>query len=481
MSSQDSPASDLGLWLRTLAELFRQGWGEMSEEERRFVGSLDDFSAPCQVDAIRFGPPDTQYLVVTHFDDRPDLEIRVNGPFPTHMAVERLERILEESRWDRPISEEAAEASPFIISRNARDAVESFFMGIVNDIHGLPFRAPLDKPIIAVKTFLFPGIFGWYIRGDIRKLSPSEMASEILDDAKRQALASKDTPRPTPPSEPRSRLRGHGGFVFPPVWIGEQPRPTFREKLGGWPMFSKKAFDTTYKGRLLVVDEDGFMAIAESDRLGATDLLNEILVVRLLDGKPTSALGERQIADLTIDPQTKEIGGRNVPWASSSAYLMSEPSWRSTFFMLGREIVPRDQFEKWVAQAEKIAEDPEAADVIRFLLEAYTHFENSRYTEAFVLSWVIIEKHLYTIWKNHLASRKFPEKRRSVDLVIEELGLAGELTMDNYRKLGQMKDLRNNIVHRGERVPRNEAERALETALAYVKLGADTETGQSIS
>ncbi len=476
MSSQDSTASDLGVWLRNLAQLFRQGWGSMSEDERRFVGNLDDFSAPCQIDAVWFGPPDTQYLVVTHVEDRPDLEVRVNGPFPTYEAVDRLEGLLGESRWDWSISKDAINASPFVVPQNAREAVESFFIGIIEDIRRLPFREPPVKPIIAARTFLFPRTFGWYIRGDVQRLSPSEVASEIVDSAKRQARFFRENPKqPAPAPEQRPWLKGHGGFVFPPIWIGEPPRPTFKEKLSGWPMFARKAFETIYKGKLLVVDEDGFIAIAERDLLRATDLLNEIMALRLLDGKPTFAFSEREVAELWINPETREIGGRNVPWASTRSHLVSERSWSSGFFMLGREIVPLQQFQKLVTRAESVAKDPTASDTVRFLLEAYTHFENSQYTEAFVLSWVIIEKHLYSVWKRYLASKKFPGKRRSADLVIEELGLAGELTMDDYRKLEQMKDLRNSIVHRGKRVSRNEAERALETGLAYIKLGVGTD------
>src|SRR5713101_6295762 len=100
-----TPSEKMSGWMKEFVESYRLHHGSLTEEERRFVYNLDDFSAPCQIDLFWFQYPDAQYIIVTHFDDRLDLEVTVNGPFPTYEAVDKLEGVLSESRWKRPIAE----------------------------------------------------------------------------------------------------------------------------------------------------------------------------------------------------------------------------------------------------------------------------------------------------------------------------------------------------------------------------------------
>src|SRR2546422_7694497 len=106
----------------------------MEEAERRFVSNLDDFSAPCQIDVFWFRQPDVQYLIATHWGDRPDLETTINGPIPTHEAVDRLETILGESRWNRPVPSEDVRLIFLGDVLTFREVLEHCFVGIVNDL-----------------------------------------------------------------------------------------------------------------------------------------------------------------------------------------------------------------------------------------------------------------------------------------------------------------------------------------------------------
>ena len=465
-------------WLKEFVERFRSGSNSMTEGERRFISNLDDFSGPCQLDVFWFRHPDAQYLIVTHFEDRPDLEITVNGPYPTYEAIDRLESILDESRWNRPLP---SGDSRFVLpgdSGSFRDVIDSCFVMIVHDLQRVPFQKPIEKVWYGSKSWLGSGAFIWFLRGDISVQSPSLLVQEIVDGAKLQAKAPIVAPVTTPP-EPKPIIQAHGSFIFPPVWIGDEPKPTFRQRaMGGWLRFPPNAFEGTYKGRLIVANDDGFVAIAESDRTKATTLLNEIMAVRLLEGKATFSFREQEVEPATIDPATKQIGSFGVPSLSLRASLMEE-RWNTPRIPVygKRDVVSVDQFKTWITRADRVAQDPDLADSLRFLLEAYTHFQDSRYMESFVLSWVVVEKHLYALWRRFLKDEGLPRSRRdkltnpnpwTIDFVIESLSLLKQMVPADYSNLISMKRLRNDIIHEGERVSQEQAQQALGAATQIV-------------
>ena len=482
MVEKVGPRLIVSKWTRDLVETFRSGYSSLTEDERRSVSNLDDFSVPCQVDVFWFQPPDTQYLIATHFEDRPDLEITVNGPFQLYECVEKLESILNEPRWNRPIP--AGEPMVWTLgsSPTFRDVIEGCLIGILRDLRDVPFRKPLESPSLASwysrKSSLGPKAFVWYLTGDISKEDHSKIASQIIQAAKDDAAARRTSKPPPAPSEHAPKIQGHGSFIFPPVWIGVEPKPTFRERaIGGLSrFFPETVFHGTYKGRLIAATDDGFFAVAEIDQVKAAALLNEIMAVRLLDGNPVFSFREREVGEATVDPVTKKITGFGVSDLSLRARLVEErwnPSQVPVYHK--RDVVTVDRFKSWIERAEKITQDPEIADSLRFLLEAYTHLEDSRYLESFVLSWLVVEKHLYAVWKRFLKDEGLARPRRdklgkpgqggwTIDHVIESLGLLKQIPADEYSKLMAMKGLRNDIVHEGERVSKQQAEEAFEAA-----------------
>ncbi len=211
-------------------------------------------------------------------------------------------------------------------------------------------------------------------------------------------------------------------------------------------------------------------------------VLNEIMAVALLDGNPTFAFREFETGSTTIDPETKHIRMKVASALSVKAPLISEQFRPNSPGFLGRKVIPTEQLRRWVSAAEKIAQDQDLSESVVFLLESYTHLLNSEYLESFVLSWVIVEKHLYKVWEHFLKDEKLHRDRReklanpvvwSADSVIETLNLVGQLSLDEYAGLMRLKKLRNDIIHVGERVSKKEADEALEVSLRIVKKQAD--------
>lgn len=465
-------------WLRQLIDSFRAGYAALSEEERKFVYSIDALNTPTQIEAIWFGPPDVQYLLVTHFSDVDDLEISVDGPFPSYDAVTRLQQILEKPKWNRPTETDVETRWSLLNPKNFGEVAEDVFVAIVRDLGRLPFLRPVERPMIAAKTLLTSTASLWYVTGNLAKASPQALAIEIIDGAKMHAELARKTGQPASSAVTAPRIPAYGGFVFPPVWIGKAPKPTFVERLSHMPLFPTKAYEGTYKNRMFIADQDGFLAIAESDRLKATTLLNEIMAVRLLDGKPTYALREQEVTETRIDPEEKRITSKGVTSLSPRASMMDEWLGESWHIMPRVEVVSIETLEDWLRRTERVTQSSTLSETLRFLLEAHSHFHYSDYLEAFVLSWLIVERDIYSRWDQYLEEKSVEGKRRrklenpglwTADLVIEELSLAGVISSDDYRKLTSMKAVRNNIIHKGKRVSKEQANELLELARGVVK------------
>jgi hypothetical protein len=471
-------SEEMGEWFKRLVSSFRMGYASLSEEQRKFVQIIDSLTAPTQLELIWFGHPDVQYALVTHFKDIEDLEISIDGPFPSYDAVTRLQQIIEKPKWNRQVETEVDTRWSLPNAKNFREIVEDVCVEIVRDLRRLPFLRPVELPIIAAKTLLTSTASLWYVTGNLSKASAQALALEIIDGAKMQAEFPQKTGQPTSPAVPSSRIIAHGGFIFPAVWIGKAPKPTFVERLSRMSMFPSKAYEGIYKDRTLVADQDGFIAIAESDRLKATALLNEIMAVRLLDGKPTYALRELEVIETHIDPVEKRITSKGVTSLSPRASMMDEWLRESWHVTPRAEVVSIQALDEWLRRTERLAESSPMSETLRFLLEAYTHFQNSDYLEAFVLSWLIVEKEVYSRWSQHLQEKNIEDSRKhklenpgvwTADVVIEELSLAGVISSDDYRKLMSMKTVRNHIIHKGERVSKDQADELLELALEIVR------------
>jgi hypothetical protein len=230
-----------------------------------------------------------------------------------------------------------------------------------------------------------------------------------------------------------------------------------------------------------VANRNGFLAIGEPDRVRATRFLNEIMAVTLLSGEPRLAFKEQELGFAEINAQTKEIESWGSPGVSVRAPLFEE-RWRPTITGGSpRGTIGLEEFRKWMARAQEICQDPDLSESLVFLLEAHTHLQNSSYLESLVLSWVVIEKHLFRVWEKYLKAERFPRDRRdklsdgfSVDSIIEVMNITGHLSLEDYQTLMPIKKIRNEIVHEGRDVTKEEAERSMTAALKTVRQIAQT-------
>lgn len=467
--------SNVEIWLKEFLAEFRNQCKQLSQEEKAKVSNLDNFSPPCQMLFLHLKDVNFQYLIVTHDEAKSDGEIIVYGPIPTYEAVDRLDSILKDPRWNRELSEEEKK---FVWEKTIkfRDVLERVFLGIINELRNLPFVKP-ESTIIGEKSWLTANSFIWKIRGNIANLSHIEVVNKIVEDAKKQLEVAKTEPKP-PGTPLKPVIKGSGTYFYPPIWIGKLPGKTFREQALGSFIFPKKAFDMKYKGKVVVVNDDGFIAIGEQDISKATRMLNEIMATGLLLGLPFFAARELEVSDSEIDSSTLDITSHGIRTLSLRTQLFFEFPFARKVTIIERTEVDKEKLVGLIQQAERITRDPDIADFLVFLLEAHTCLHSSEYMQSFVMSWVIIERQMFWLWQRFLKEEQVPRARRekimnpvywTVDFVLETLNLLGQVSQEDYDVLMKLKNKRNDIMHEGESVSQSEAEKCFEIAKMIVK------------
>lgn len=474
-------------WFRQLIATFREEASKLTPDQRLKISNLDDLSSPCQVDVFWFQNErfkiDFQLIIYQHFKNRADLEICIHGPMPFYKAVDELHRILSYEKW----SQELAADERYLIEdgdRTLRRILEGQLVSALEQLReytvSLAFAESMQPVRISQRMYVTKDSSAWFVWGDIRLKDPQEIVNDVV--GKSVARAKKPTPKTD--SEKvveKSELKAFGTYFYPPIWIGEIPKRSFKEK--AQKQFFPKSKDniiTKYKGFLTIVQQDGLLVIANEDKIEVLDMLNEIMGVALVLGLSSFAIREPEVGEIRIDGQTLAIKGSTMSlvsdrtrqisyWPGSSYMSMVMP----TTFLLSR-----DEIIDLLSRAGRITRDVEIKKSLLFLLESYTHLLSSEYPQCFVMGWTIIERYIAYRWDAFLKDKSITGKRRqklgqgmvwTTDDIVESLNLAGAIDDERYNSLMSLKDKRNKMLHRGEKVAKDDADECFKVALAFVR------------
>lgn len=464
---------DIAVWLRNFITEFRDQSKKLSQEEKSKISNLDDFFPPCQVLLLWFQNANLQYLICTHDSSRNDMEIEIKGPIPTYEAVDRMDSILKDSKWDRELSEKEKK---YVYDKTTTLSriLEDNFLAMLKEIRNQPFRKPPATSRVGHKRLLISRDFLWAVEGNIGETDKTKMITEIIEPAKREAVMAKT--KPTAPPPPKPTIDSCATYFYPPIWVGRVPKKTFKEKARGSFFFPRKALDLEYKGRIVIVNQDGLIVIGEENIPKATRMLNEIMAAFLLVGLEASAIRELEVCDAKIDSSSltvSEYGARTRTLRTQLFFFFPEQ-----LVLEGRTEIEKENFIKIVNYAEHISKDPDVSDFLTFFLQAHTHLENSEYSQSFILSWVIVERHMLWLWKKFLREEQMPRKRRdkltnpaywTTDFILEGLNIGGRLSLKEYEDLSALKNKRNDIIHLGESTTLEEAKECFKIAKNIVK------------
>lgn len=458
-------------WVKSLVLNFREKYENLSEPEKVKVNKLDNLTPPLQVEVIIIKNQqmgiEHQLFIFTHFEDKEDLEIKINGPIESQQSIENLEHILKDKKWRRKLPK----GEGYLVRDEAKNEfatiIEEIFVNMLRDLKGNILASAFSKPkefppAIRSKTHLTEDSFVWQALEDVRKKEAKEIAIEIIEEAKKSAQVQSQSILPLSPG-----IKGFGTYLYPPIWIGKIPEPSFRKRIfeTSMPLFPNKAFDAEYKGHKIIVNENGFIAIEAGDKSQALGMLNEIMATALILNIPFFAIREIDLDEAEINPKDFRISLPGIPVASPRAALFEE-EWlpkrkydyifrKYDYVFRKRRELSREKLVKVIKQAEIITENEVMAKFLMHLLESYTHLQTSEYNQSFIMGWITIEKYLLFRWKDFLKEKGMVNKGKkklkdwTISQILEALNSAGKITGEQYGSFIKMKRKRDKFVHNG--------------------------------
>ncbi len=474
--TETDPVKALSQWFDGFITLFRLEAARLSDAERKGISNTDDYLEPCQIEVFWLEQPEFQTIISSRFADRPDKQIIINGPFKGYEFIDKVDEVLKEPRWTKPIPQSA----PYVVT-SRRDTLADRMYGImfnqIRQISSTTF-SKVQRPTAFGGTMLTIESWASLFAGNVAETDQSATVDRILEAARTRAQSALLQPRLQPPT-PVKEIEATIGYFYPPITVGPLPEPkSLREFLHGTQNFllMKKALEGNVGNERIVFTKGGLMAVTTSKKPLAIRIFNVISALTLLDGFQVQAIRESETGQGTLEAETLEL--RSWGMSGSTPRIEQRMFERFSFLRYPRVPIPEDTLSKIVERADKILEHHEKADELILWLESNTHLQDAEYAPSFVISWIMVERNLSNSWgtflreKNVLSDRKHKLANLGLwptDHVLETLNLAGVLPEGEYKDLMELKSKRNSFVHEGRKITKDDALDCLNLATEIMK------------
>ena len=470
-------AEALSQWFNRFIERFRREVVKLSDEQRKKIPNTDDYQEPCQVEVFWLEQPEFQIIVSSRFADRPDREIIINGPFKGYEFIDRVDDVLGESRWTKPLPR-----TPNVVLQRQGTLARAMYNTMVNDVRTIANSvfARVDRPKDHGGTMLTRESWVGLFAGNIAETDPTERVKGIISNVILQAQISNV--QPPVPAAPEQQIEATVGYVFPPITIGLPPEPkSLKEYLYGiqFSWMLNKAIECKVGSDRLVFSKDGLMALTTKNKHIAIRVFNIISALLLLEGIPAQTIRESEAGQGSLDSETLEFRSWGMSGSTPRAMLVDQRMFeRLSFLQHPRVPVEPDKLSEIVERGNRILKHPDEADELILWLEANTHLQDAEYAQSFVISWIIVERNLATSWEAFLSEKNVRGDRESkltdfnrwsTDSILETLNLAGTLPEREYKSLMELKSKRNSFVHRGRKITRDDADECMKLATGIMK------------
>jgi hypothetical protein len=242
------------------------------------------------------------------------------------------------------------------------------------------------------------------------------------------------------------------------------------------PLFRKKAFESELSNKKLIFNTDGFVGIDSQSKEEAMRVFNAFFSVAHIFGVQCFSVNEDDIADITIDKNKMEIGGMSMQGHSERMQLIgiNQDSKSNMRF----RIIKQETIKQIVDLTNKIINDKVIVSQLTFLLEGYTYYTHSEYSQSFIMDWLIVEKFFAGKWDDLLNKREITGSRKNdfkdadkwdAYHKLELLNFVGEIDNEKYLMLREFNTKRNHLVHNGEQIKQEDADKLYKLALEIVK------------
>ena len=464
--SEQHKAQHLKEWYENFLKLFREEFSKLSEDEKEQILRFHNYVSPCQIEVFWLKQPEWQLLVETHFEDRPDGEITINGPYDSSVFQDRVKDILNHPRWHVPVIDENPQTSDSpeyysdLLAARLHRFVEMAKNALFSDwekTRGYTF-------ILTSKHYTITNFFG-----NMGDFDHHALIQHMINETKEQLDASKKIHSIPKKSTPEIVYpKGFATYFFPPIIIGENSKRTVNEIFDGVnsthiSTFDKKMFHVIFDNVLVLVEKDGFIGVCINDNLKSLEIMNTMMMVSVLDGLDAHIVREHELSEIEYDPKTHDIHSRSYHYGPPRNQLFDGiPDKISEY---ETKHVDEEYIKKIFEKASRIFEDKDLAEDLRTLLEATTHMKDSEFSQAFIMGWKIIEKHISQKWykKQNTPNKKI--KYPPIDVMINTL--KDEL-QDKFSDFTELRKIRNSYMHGKKIITQKETQKCVDISKELV-------------
>ena len=489
MNEKERQVQELKKWCQELLDNFRKEYGTLDELERSQIPNNLDFRYPCQIEFFWvIEPLEYQLFLTMHDPSRKDGEIIVNGPFMGYELIPKVIEIMDEPRWKKNAHNKIDRARTFPrfdddVGNQENKYSDIFLSHISNLIITLRNdpTANFRKGNIGAHVFGYHG-WGMIIKGNIvESIKTDSLVSESINEAKQRAaqiIENKElvSPQNNSKEEGKKYLEVHGAYYYPGVRIGDNLELSFKEKLInaiGKPIYFPEAeYKFDFNGKYGFFDTFGFVGIQIENEKEAIKILNTIFGVSLIFGSGALSVRESELFSMRMDPESLSIGG--FSWQTEADKRFSPYSSHG----LRKITIPLDSMKTIINVAENVSHDKTINESLLFLLESFTHFYNSEFSQSFLFSWLAAEKHISRLFEEMLSEKKVSNKRKkkfknqdkwSMETKIEVLNFTGMINSDDYKSLIRFNAERNKFAHQGITIEHEESKKLFEFSKNIIK------------
>lgn len=467
-------------WFKDTILEFRFQFQQADQQVKNAIWNTEDFNPPCQVLALSLASPRITFVFVTKDKKRNDLDIRAFGSVLPHELTSTMEQILEDKTLYRPLKDDERYGSD---EESFGKYLEDMFLGVFEIVKSQALGKSIDPNKVSVgwKMSMMLSGFNWLVYNDLTSVNPPNFVGEIFSEARKRISEEKNAGKVEAIDESQKEELVHGfiTYFYPHVWIGEIPEFDFRRRVEGLAVLPKY-YSTTYKERLVLVSQKGLLFIGEKERESCMKMMNEIFGTSLILGYDFDVVRPNDCG--IAEASEKQVALRSWQWPMSMSRnwqagleygAVNEQTLKEAIKM------PSERVREIISIAEKATKSPDNSNAIVFLGLAKAHHRNGEYTESFIMSWIIIERHLRGSILHFLENKGATRKRKdkisnwNIDVVIELLFNLGQIPQDSYRLLMDLKNIRNEINHEGSVSSLNDATSCYEFAKAIVKENFD--------
>jgi len=261
------------------------------------------------------------------------------------------------------------------------------------------------------------------------------------------------------------------------IWIGKIPEDcSFEDYIFNESLPSKKVIHRSFDDRDIIVYSDCGISFHNYKNHHAINIVNICLCQLLWAGYHFTPIYESSITKTSYDKDHQEIIFPHDLWVFQDSAIKT-PTSRA---IIGTKEIPIEVFENILENSYELSKNSELTEKIIIYFEAEDFYANRKYSQSFILSWILIEKYIHKKWDMHLTNKcivgdkKRKEKLKNssnwtADVMIESMNLADQIDNSEYLELIALKKIRNDFIHRAKKIDDKQCDQVFEFVLRLLR------------